>query len=96
MIKPQYVDIIPKAVKGTVSAILDGKEELDNKQFLIQELQLSDVLDRDIALLSGGELQRFAIAVASVRQADMYALYFLILSLSILDICLTSLPVTWM
>ncbi|KAL3899045.1 MAG: hypothetical protein SGCHY_002320 [Lobulomycetales sp.] len=72
VIKPQYVDIIPKAVKGTVSAILDGKEELDNKQFLIQELQLSDVLDRDIALLSGGELQRFAIAVASVRQADIY------------------------
>lgn len=71
VIKPQYVDIIPKAVKGTVSGVLDQKEELPNKQDLIEMLDLKDVLERDIALLSGGELQRFAIAVASVRKADM-------------------------
>ena len=27
-IKPQYVDQIPKAVKGTVQAMLDRKDEL--------------------------------------------------------------------
>lgn len=30
LIKPQYVDQIPKAVKGTVGALLDRKSELDN------------------------------------------------------------------
>jgi len=33
---------------------------------------LTKVLDRDINDLSGGELQRFAIAVVSVQQADVY------------------------
>lgn len=72
VIKPQYVDIIPRAVKGTVIGILDSKEEMDNKQQLIEMLDLKNVLERDIALLSGGELQRFAIAVASIRKADMF------------------------
>lgn len=31
LIKPQYVDQIPKAVKGTVGALLDKKTELDNQ-----------------------------------------------------------------
>jgi ATP-binding cassette subfamily E protein 1 len=75
VIKPQYVDIIPRAVKGTVIGILDAKEEMDNKKLLIEMLDLKNVLDRDIALLSGGELQRFAIAVASIRKADMYVKY---------------------
>lgn len=30
LIKPQYVDQIPKAVKGTVGALLDKKSELNN------------------------------------------------------------------
>jgi ATP-binding cassette subfamily E protein 1 len=33
---------------------------------------LQDVLERDVEQLSGGELQRFAIAVCCVQQADMY------------------------
>lgn len=31
-IKPQYVDQIPKAVKGTVQAMLDRKDELSVQQ----------------------------------------------------------------
>ena len=34
-------------------------------------LELRGVLDREVEHLSGGELQRFAIGFASVRQADM-------------------------
>jgi len=30
MIKPQYVDQIPKAVKGTVQQLLDKKNERNN------------------------------------------------------------------
>ncbi|KAJ3188899.1 Fe-S cluster-binding ribosome biosynthesis protein [Gaertneriomyces sp. JEL0708] len=72
IIKPQYVDSIPKAVKGKVEEILTAKLELNNFDFLIDQLDLKDVMDRDIQNLSGGELQRFAIAVAGVQKADIY------------------------
>lgn len=36
--------------------------------------ELNQVSDRDINLLSGGELQRFAIGVVCVQQADVYDL----------------------
>ena len=34
--------------------------------------ELHQVNDRDINLLSGGELQRFAIGIVCVQQADVY------------------------
>jgi len=72
IIKPQYVDHIPKAVKGTVDKILSGKDERKAKDQLITDLELGKVLDRDIADLSGGELQRFAISVVCIQAADIY------------------------
>ena len=36
------------------------------------ELDLHHVKNRDVEVLSGGELQRFAIAVVVVQQADVY------------------------
>ena len=36
-IKPQYVDQIPRAVKGTVQAMLDRKDELDVKEKICEE-----------------------------------------------------------
>src|ERR1700743_2674616 len=73
IIKPQYGDQIPRAGKGemTVSQMLDGKLELDNKQHLCDELELNEVLGRQVHQLSGGELQRFAIAMSCVQRADM-------------------------
>ena len=35
------------------------------------QIELRQVLDRDINLLSGGELQRFAIGTVCVQQADV-------------------------
>lgn len=70
-LKPQYVDLIPKAVKGTVNDVLTAKCEKDNLNQVLDMMDLKDVLDRDISLLSGGELQRFAISVAAVQPADM-------------------------
>ncbi len=74
LIKPQYVDHIPKAIKGplTVTQMLDSKLELDNKQLMCDELELNHVLDREISHLSGGELQRFAIAMTCIQKADVY------------------------
>lgn len=36
------------------------------------EAELKHVLDRDVRVLSGGELQRFAIAIVCVQQSDVY------------------------
>ncbi|CAG8546089.1 16142_t:CDS:2, partial [Dentiscutata heterogama] len=72
IIKPQYVDHIPKAVKGTVTDLIDAKLERNNKDEMINELDLRDVLDRQVNDLSGGELQRFAIAVVCIQNADIY------------------------
>lgn len=72
IIKPQYVDQIPTAVKGTVRSIIDAKDEKSIKDTIIAGLDLTGVLDRDIKDLSGGELQRFAIAVTAIQKADVY------------------------
>ena len=42
------------------------------KQELAADLNLIQVMDRNVGDLSGGELQRFAIAVAVVQNADIY------------------------
>ena len=36
-IKPQYVDQIPRAVKGTVQAMLDRKDELEVQEKICKE-----------------------------------------------------------
>lgn len=36
------------------------------------QAELKHVLDRDVRVLSGGELQRFAISVVAVQQSDVY------------------------
>mmetsp|Transcript_5268 Transcript_5268/g.7763 ORF Transcript_5268/g.7763 Transcript_5268/m.7763 type:complete len:623 (+) Transcript_5268:117-1985(+) len=76
--KPQYVDHIPKAVRGLVGDILKSKDERSEIEkwdclgWAVKEAELSHVMDRDIAVLSGGELQRFAIAIVAVQVSDVY------------------------
>lgn len=72
IIKPQYVDHIPKAVQGNVGQVLDQKDERDVKERLCVDLELNQVLDRNVGDLSGGELQRFAIAVVAIQNAEIY------------------------
>ncbi|KAL0589777.1 hypothetical protein ABG067_002002 [Albugo candida] len=73
IIKPQYVDNIPKAVQGTVkSMLMDKCEKEDKLQHFLKELDLVHVQNREIKNLSGGELQRFAIGVVAVQKADIY------------------------
>jgi ATP-binding cassette subfamily E protein 1 len=55
----------------TVSQMLDSKLELDNKQHMCNELELNEVLEREVNQLSGGELQRFAIAMSCIQRADV-------------------------
>ncbi|KAH7528849.1 ABC transporter E family member 2 [Ziziphus jujuba] len=72
IIKPQYVDHIPKAVQGNVGQVLDQKDERDVKEELCVDLDLKQVIDRNVGDLSGGELQRFAIAVVAIQNAEIY------------------------
>lgn len=72
IIKPQYVDHIPKAVQGNVGQVLDQKDERDMKEELCHDLELNQVIDRNVGDLSGGELQRFAIAVVAIQNAEIY------------------------
>ncbi len=71
-IKPQLVYLIPKAFKGTTKELLKKYDERKVADKLIQQLGLQNILDRDIAQLSGGELQRLAVAVAAAKDAEYY------------------------
>lgn len=75
VVKPQYVDQIPKAVRGadkTVRTLIESRSQMKNLKEVLDVLELNHVMDRDINLLSGGELQRFAIGTVCVQQADVY------------------------
>ncbi len=71
-IKPQLVYLIPKVFKGTVSELLKKYDERGVSDILIEELGLKYSIDRDLSTLSGGELQRVAVAVAAAKDAEYY------------------------
>ncbi len=70
--KPQYVDKIPKAVTGKVGDLLDKVDERKQIRAIADELDLNKVWDRNLDALSGGELQRVAVAATLSRDADVY------------------------
>lgn len=72
LVKPQYVEDVARKIRLPVDKALKGKRELDNLKQLVRELDLKDVLKRDIKQLSGGELQRVTIAMVCVQRADVY------------------------
>ncbi len=70
--KPQYVDRIPKSYSGEVRGLLEKTDERGALSDLVERLSLDKLLDREISSLSGGELQRVAIAATAAREADFY------------------------
>jgi len=72
IIKPQYVDQIPRAVSGTVGNLLEKKNDRGVLNEIVEALDLKSILDRDVKTLSGGELQRFALGVVIVQKSDVY------------------------
>jgi ATP-binding cassette subfamily E protein 1 len=71
-IKPQMVQLIPKAFKGTTRELLNKYDERGMINSVIEQLSLNKSLDRSISELSGGELQRLAVAITVNRDADYY------------------------
>jgi len=70
--KPQYVDKIPKAVSGNVGELLEKVDERGRMAKLAEQLELKPLWNRQLEVLSGGELQRVAVAAAICREADVY------------------------
>jgi ATP-binding cassette subfamily E protein 1 len=70
--KPQYVDKIPKVTKGVVSELLEKVDERNALKDVMKELRIETIIDRELGVISGGELQRVAIAAVILRDADVY------------------------
>jgi ATP-binding cassette subfamily E protein 1 len=72
--KPQYVDRIPDSFDGQTQELLAGVDERGVADDLVERLGIGPVVDQPIDTLSGGELQRVALAATLVRDADFYFL----------------------
>ncbi|OLS32160.1 MAG: putative ABC transporter ATP-binding protein YheS [Candidatus Heimdallarchaeota archaeon AB_125] len=72
ILKPQNVDKLPRVIKGNVSDLISKVDERGLKDEVKEIFSLTKVWDRDISKLSGGELQKLAIAASIVREADVY------------------------
>ncbi len=72
IIKPQYVDQIPLNCQGITGELLRKRDQVTGFDHVVKELEMENFLDRPINVLSGGELQRFAIAMIYLQDADVY------------------------
>ena len=70
--KPQYVDKIPRAISGKVGELLEKVDERKVLDKIAEQLELKQFWNRKLEVLSGGELQRVAVAAAVCREADVY------------------------
>ena len=70
--KPQNITNIPKVVSGKVSTLLGKNDEKDQLNTIAEKLNLTEILEREVSVLSGGELQRVAIAAAFLKDGDVY------------------------
>jgi ATP-binding cassette subfamily E protein 1 len=70
--KPQYVDKLPTVHKGLVKDLLRKVDDAGNMVETATRLGIKGVLERDISKLSGGELQRVALAATLLKDADVY------------------------
>jgi len=66
--KPQQVDEIPKIYSGKVKKIIENEKTIE----FLKRLSVEYIIDRKTKELSGGELQRLAIALVLSKDADFY------------------------
>jgi len=67
-IKPQYIEAIPKAYSGfTVKELIFKVKEREISDEVIKKLELDDIYHKKVEELSGGELQRLAVAASLIR-----------------------------
>ncbi|MEM4581731.1 MAG: ribosome biogenesis/translation initiation ATPase RLI, partial [Candidatus Korarchaeum sp.] len=72
VLKPERIDKIPEVVKGKVSDVLRRVDERGSYDEAVYLMELENLRDRGLKELSGGELQRLALAAAYLREGDLY------------------------
>ncbi len=70
--KIQYVDLVPRYLKGTVGDLLKRADERGVARDIAGELGLDKLWGRDIRHLSGGELQKLLITATLSKDANIY------------------------
>ncbi len=70
--KPQNIDLILKRSEGKVRDLISKVDEKNDMEQVCDALGISGILDNDISTLSGGEMQRVAIAATVVKKASLY------------------------
>ncbi|HLA22302.1 MAG TPA: ATP-binding cassette domain-containing protein, partial [Nitrosopumilaceae archaeon] len=71
-IKPQQVYNLAKVFAGTAKELLAKYDERNLVPELVMELGLQNAMENRLNELSGGELQRLAIAVTASKDSDLY------------------------
>jgi ATP-binding cassette subfamily E protein 1 len=74
VIKPQYVDRLPKIMKGKIGDILKKTDNQGKFDEIVYKLGITSILDKKIEKkeISGGELQVVSIAAALMKDVDLY------------------------
>lgn len=74
VVKPQYVDKLPKVMTGKIGDILLETDTAGNFDTVVEKLGLENILEKDIGAgkISGGELQLMSIAAALLKDVELY------------------------
>jgi ATP-binding cassette subfamily E protein 1 len=71
-LKPQAVYKLPEAWKKEAGLLLRQMDERKRMDEVVETLNLGETLKKRVPDLSGGELQRVAVAAAALKDADLY------------------------
>jgi len=71
-IKPQQIQHLAEAFDGTGNELLDKYDERGVTRELVRELGLENSMEQSLKELSGGELQRIAVAAAASKDTEFY------------------------
>lgn len=73
-VKPQNIDALPKVLKGKkdVESVLRKTDETGSFEKVVKRLGIEAILKNTIETLSGGELQKVAVAAAAMKDAELF------------------------
>lgn len=74
VMKPQRVELLSKHLEGcNVQFLLEHKAASEDvREAIVSALELAPLFKRNVEQLSGGELQRLALGLVLIQQADVY------------------------
>ncbi len=72
VLKDQNVDLIPRVAKGTIGNLLKSSDQSGKFDEIVERLNLKNSVNKDVASCSGGELQKLAIGLTLIKDADVY------------------------